>query len=224
MVLTERYPHESGRDYAKRVIRDKIISLELEPGAAISDRELASWMNLSRTPFREALLDLAKVKIVEIYPQRGSVVAPIDYNLVEEAQFVRSVLEVAVVQLACERATQEQLEQLKENVALQEFYYQHGSSERLLEMDDEFHRLLFQIAGRMQAYEMMRSITVHFDRVRSLAVTAVKEHLWMSDHRNICEAVAAHDQEAARQLMEKHLNRYKVDETALREQYPQYFQ
>ena len=82
-----------------------------------------------------------------IYPQRGSVVAPIDYNLVEEAQFVRSVLEVAVVQLACERATQEQLEQLKESVALQEFYYQHGSSERLLEMDDEFHRLLFQIAG-----------------------------------------------------------------------------
>ena len=224
MVLTERYPHESGRDYAKRVIRDKIISLELEPGAAISDRELAAWMNLSRTPVREALLDLAKVKIVEIYPQRGSVVAPIDYNLVEEAQFVRSVLEVAVVQLACERATQEQLEQLKENVALQEFYYQHGSSERLLEMDDDFHRLLFQIAGRMQAYEMMRSITVHFDRVRSLAVTAVKEHLWMSDHRNICEAVAAHDQEAARQLMEKHLNRYKVDETALREQYPQYFQ
>lgn len=224
MVLTERYPHERGRDYAKRVIRDKIISLELEPGAVISDRELASWMNLSRTPVREALLDLAKVKIVEIYPQRGSVVAPIDYNLVEEAQFVRSVLEVAVVQLACERATQEQLEQLKESVALQEFYYQHGSSERLLEMDDEFHRLLFQIAGRMQAYEMMQSITVHFDRVRSLAVTAVKEHLWMSDHRNICEAVAAHDQEAARQLMEKHLNRYKVDETALREQYPQYFQ
>ena len=224
MVLTERYPHERGRDYAKRVIRDKIISLELEPGAVISDRELASWMNLSRTPVREALLDLAKVKIVEIYPQRGSVVAPIDYNLVEEAQFVRSVLEVAVVQLACERATQEQLEQLKESVALQEFYYQHGSSERLLEMDDEFHRLLFQIAGRVQAYEMMQSITVHFDRVRSLAVTAVKEHLWMSDHRNICEAVAAHDQEAARQLMEKHLNRYKVDEKALREQYPQYFQ
>ena len=224
MELTERYPHESGRDYAKRVIRDKIISLELEPGTAISDRELAAWMNLSRTPVREALLDLAKVKIVEIYPQRGSVVAPIDYNLVEEAQFVRSVLEVAVVQLACERATQEQLEQLKENVALQEFYYQHGSSERLLEMDDEFHRLLFQIAGRMQAYEMMRSITVHFDRVRSLAVTAVKEHLWMGDHREIYEAVAAHDQEAARQLMEKHLNRYKVDETALRDQYPQYFQ
>ena len=222
MVLAERHPHESGRDYAKRVIRDNIISLELKPGTPISDRELAAWMNLSRTPVREALLELEKVKIVEIYPQRGSAVSLIDYNLVEEAQFVRSVLEAAVVQLACEKASQEQLELLKENVALQEFYYQHGSSDRLLEMDDEFHRMLFQIADRMQAYEMMRSITVHFDRVRSLAVTAVKEHLWMNDHSQIYETIASHDKEKARQLMEKHLNRYKVDEVALREQYPQY--
>ena len=101
MYITGRYPHESGRDYAMRVIRDNIIRLELEPGAAVSDRELAVDLGLSRTPVREALLDLAKVKIVEIYPQRGSVVAFIDYGLVEEAQFVRSVLETAVVQLVC---------------------------------------------------------------------------------------------------------------------------
>ncbi|MDO4268073.1 MAG: GntR family transcriptional regulator [Eubacteriales bacterium] len=224
MHLLERYPHESGRDYAGRVIRENIIHMDLEPGASISDRELAAWMNLSRTPVREALLDLAKVKIVEIYPQRGSVVAYIDYNLVEEAQFVRSVLEEAVVQLACERADEAQLALLKENIDLQDFYYRHGTSDRLLEMDDAFHRMLFQIAGRMQAYEMMRGLTVHFDRVRSLAVTAVKEQLWMGDHRKIYEAVAARDKTEARQLMEKHLHRYKVDEAALREQYPQYFQ
>lgn len=224
MQVTERYPNESGRDYAKRMIRENIIRLELEPGAVISDRELAADMKLSRTPVREALLDLAKVKIVEIYPQRGSVVAPIDYGLVEEAQFVRSVLETAVVRLVCEQATEEQARQLKENVALQEFYYQHDSSERLLEMDDEFHRLLFQIAGRMQAYEMMKGITVHFDRVRSLAVTGVKEKLWMSDHRKISEAVADHNGDEASKLMEIHLSRYKVDEDTLRQQYPQYFQ
>lgn len=224
MQVTERYPHESGRDYAQRIIRENIIRLELEPGAVISDRELAADMNLSRTPVREALLDLAKVKIVEIYPQKGSVVALIDYNMVEEAQFVRSVLETAVVRLVCAQASEEQARQLKENVALQEFYYQHGSGERLLEMDDEFHKLLFQIAGRMQAYEMMKSITVHFDRVRSLAVAGVKEKLWMSDHKKISEAVEAHDGEEAARLMEVHLKRYKVDENTLREQYPRYFQ
>ncbi len=224
MQVTERYPNESGRDYAKRIIRENIIRLELEPGAVISDRELAASMNLSRTPVREALLDLAKVKIVEIYPQRGSVVAPIDYGMVEEAQFIRSVLETAVVRLVCGQASVEQTEQLQENVALQEFYYQHGSSERLLEMDDEFHKLLFQIAGRMQAYEMMKSITVHFDRVRSLAVVGVKEKLWIGDHRKIFEAVAAHDGDQAVKQMEIHLSRYKVDEDALRKLYPQYFQ
>ena len=71
MKIADRHPRENGRDYAMRVIRDGIISLELEPGSVISDRELATEMNLSRTPVREALLELAKVKIVEIYPQRG---------------------------------------------------------------------------------------------------------------------------------------------------------
>ena len=75
MKIADRHPRENGRDYAMRVIRDGIISLELEPGSVISDRELATEMNLSRTPVREALLELAKVKIVEIYPQRGSIVA-----------------------------------------------------------------------------------------------------------------------------------------------------
>lgn len=223
MFITGRYPHESGRDYAMRVIRDNIIRLELEPGAAVSDRELAADLGLSRTPVREALLDLAKVKIVDIYPQRGSAVAFIDYGLVEEAQFVRSVLETAVVQLYCERASEQDLEQLTENMELQEFYYQHGASEKLLELDDEFHRLLFLAAGRMQAYGMMKEITVHFDRVRSMAVSTVKEQSWMGDHRQILEAVKNRDQEAAKQWMEKHLSRFKVDEEAVRERYPQYF-
>lgn len=223
MYIAERNPHESGRDYAMRVIKDNIIRLELEPGAAISDRELAAAFNLSRTPVREALLDLAKVKIVEIYPQRGSVVAYIDYKLVEEAQFVRSVLETAVVQLVCERVTEESLAKLTENMELQEFYYQHGSSEKLLDMDDEFHRLLFQTADRMQAYEMMQGITVHFDRVRSMALATVKEQSWMGDHRQILEAIKNRNPVAAKQWMEKHLSRYQVDEAAVRDKYPQYF-
>lgn len=223
MYIAERNPHESGRDYAMRVIKENIIRLELEPGASISDRELAVSLNLSRTPVREALLDLAKVKIVEIYPQRGSVVAYIDYKLVEEAQFVRSVLETAVVQLVCERITDESLAKLTENMELQEFYYQHGSSEKLLEMDDKFHYLLFLIADRMQAYEMMKSITVHFDRVRNMALATVKEQSWMGDHRQILEAIKNRNPAAAKQWMEKHLSRYQVDEAAVREKYPQYF-
>ena len=78
MYITEQLARENGRDYALRILKDNIIRLEMEPGSSISDREVAAKLSLSRTPVREALLELAKAKVVEIYPQRGSVVSLID--------------------------------------------------------------------------------------------------------------------------------------------------
>lgn len=223
MHIAERLNGESGRDYAMRVLKDNIIRLELEPGSIISDRELAAEMSLSRTPVREAFLELAKVKIVEIYPQRGTMVSFIDYNLVEEARFIRSVLEVAVVRQVCGQITPEQLEQLESNISLQKFYHQNPSAEKMLELDNEFHRMLFWIANKRQAYEMMDRFTIHFDRVRNLAISAVKEHKWMEEHIRIFEAVRDNDPELAAGRMETHLKRYQVDEGTIRQSYPQYF-
>ena len=223
MYIAERQYGETGRDYAMRVLKDNIVRLELEPGAAISDRELAAEMNLSRTPVREAFLELAKVKIVEIYPQRGTVVSFIDDNLVEEARFIRSVLETAVVKLVCQQITAQQLEQLENNIYLQQFYHQHPSAEKMMELDNEFHRMLFQVANKMQAYDMMNGITIHFDRVRNLAISAVKEHKWMEEHDKIYEAIRDNHAEEAVRLMEQHLTRYQIDEEAVRKKYPQYF-
>lgn len=223
MYIAERLNGETGRDYAMRVLKDNIIRLELEPGSIISDRELAAEMGLSRTPVREAFLELAKVKIVEIYPQRGTMVSFIDYNLVEEARFIRSVLEVAVVKLACGLITPEQLEELEGNIRLQKFYHQNPSAEKMLELDNEFHRMLFWIANKKQAYEMMDRITIHFDRVRNLAISAVKEHKWMGEHYEIYKRIRDNDPDQAARLMEQHLQRYQVDEGTIRRSYPQYF-
>ena len=84
MKVTERYPRETGRDYALRIIKDNIIRLELPPGALISENELAAELGLSRTPVREALIELSKVSVIEIQPQKKSVVALIDYDLIED--------------------------------------------------------------------------------------------------------------------------------------------
>ena len=80
MNLLERLPRETGRDYALRNIKENIISLELAPGSPISENELAAGMGLSRTPVREALIELSRVKIVEIVPQKRSTVSLIDYD------------------------------------------------------------------------------------------------------------------------------------------------
>ncbi|EET62809.1 transcriptional regulator, GntR family [Marvinbryantia formatexigens DSM 14469] len=219
MRLLERYPRENGREYALRVIKNNIIRLELAPGSRVSEKNLADEMGLSRTPVREALIELARGGIVEIYPQRGSVVSLIDYSLVEEARFMRGVMENAVIKLVCEMASPADILKLGENLKLQEFYLDSADNGRLMELDDEFHKLLFDIAQKSRSYLLMQNLTLHFDRVRNMALSAVKELKIVQDHQAIVEAVRRHDAAEAGALMETHLSRYRIDEEAIRRKY-----
>lgn len=222
MLLTKRQGGENGREYALRTIRENIINLELKPGVMLSEKDLAEEMGLSRTPVREALMDLAQVKIVEVLPQRGSRIALIDYRTVEDFRFTRNLLECAVVELASRMAKPEDVKALEENVMLEDFNLHNP--EKLMQLDDEFHGRLFAIAEKMQTYQMLRSYGVHFDRVRNMSLYAVKDIKIVEDHRQIAQAMAEHNGWAAREIMEKHLSRYKVDEKGIRENYPvEYF-
>lgn len=224
MYLTKRLPRETGRDYALRTLKENIIRLELEPGCMVSENELAAEMGLSRTPVREALIELSKVKIVEIYPQKGSVVSLIDYSLVEESQFMRRVLECAVVELNCAKATPEDLNRLHENVRLQAFYISGSDPDSmLLELDDQFHKMLFDIAQKPQVFTLMRNIAIHFDRVRNITLPDVMPSKVVKAHANIVEAIANRDPVAARVQMEQHLNQYRAVEKTVRERFPNYF-
>ena len=72
MQITPRGPRETGRDYALRVLKENILCLELEPGSMVSENELALQLGLSRTPVREALMSLSKVRLVEVYPRAAA--------------------------------------------------------------------------------------------------------------------------------------------------------
>ena len=223
MRLTPRTARETGREYALRTIKDNIIRLELAPGSFISENELAAEMGLSRTPVREALIDLAKVKIIEIAPQKRSVVAYIDYDMVEEARFMRNVLECAVVELACQNATVSEILKLEDNVKLQRFHLEQGNYGGIMELDNQFHEMLFQLAQKPQVYAMIQHISIHFDRVRSMALSSVKDLKIVEDHAQIVQAMLERDTATAKAVMEKHLSRYRFDEEAIRAKYPQYF-
>ena len=220
MQISPRNTRESGRDFALRVLKDNILRLELAPGSMVSENELAAQLGLSRTPVREALMELSKVRLVEVYPQRGSAVSLVDYDLVEETSFMRRVFECEVVQLACKMASEEDKVALRDNVELQERYLSTGRTDQLMPLDNELHRMLFAIARKEIMWEMLSSYTVHLDRVRRMSLSAVRNDRNVADHRAIVEAVIAGDAAAARQVMEKHLSRYRVDEQALRARYP----
>ncbi len=223
MKPLERLPRETGRDYALRTIKENIVSLDLAPGSQISENELAAELGLSRTPIREALIELSKVKIIEIYPQKKSVVSLIDYDMVEESRFMRNLLECAVVELDCQMTTPADIHRLQENVRLQNFYLDNFYPEHLMLLDNEFHGILFDIARKSQVFALMQNISIHFDRVRSMALSSVKNLKIVQDHGEIVSAIIEKDVSRARKLMEIHLNRYKIDAAEIRQTHPQYF-
>ena len=85
-------------------IRELIVTLELAPGAPVSERELMERLGLGRTPVREALRTLAQEKLVEVYPRRGIVVSPVDVGDLALLSEARITLESFAARLAAERA------------------------------------------------------------------------------------------------------------------------
>jgi DNA-binding GntR family transcriptional regulator len=92
-----------------------------------------------------------------------------------------------------------------------------------MELDGDFHREFFRLTNRLQTYHLMESMALHFDRVRSLTLSAVKDIKIVADHEAILRAVRAGDAPEAASLIVRHLSRYKVDEQAIREKYARYF-
>ena len=224
MRILPRKERENNRDYALRNLRENIIHLDLPPGSRISENDVSAQLGISRTPVREALMELARVRLVEVYPQRGSAIALIDDELVEEARFLRSVMECAVVKLVCGMATEQDLLLMMENVTRQEYCLAQGQSDRLWYLDGAFHSMLFRIARKAQTHALMADMTLHFDRVRNMTLNTVENSAIVGDHKAIAQAVAKGDGDAAAGLMSLHLSRYQVDKTHLLEHYPrEYF-
>ena len=223
MKVDTKYSRETARDYALRVMKENILSLELEPGTAISENELSAELKISRTPVREAIIELSKAYLIEIYPQRGSFVSLIDPKMVEEARFLRRVMDVAVIREACDVAGEEGIAKLEENVSLQEFYLSREMTDKIFDLDNKFHRDIYRVAQKDIIYEIHSTMMIHFDRVRNLSVETVKDLKVVNDHRAMLEAIKAKDKDTASALVEKHLNRYRIDEEQIHSGRPEYF-
>lgn len=223
MTVREKLARETAREYALRIIRENIISLEMEPGSKVNESELTEKLKISRTPVREALIELSKIKIVEIYPQKGSYISLIDYEPVEEAQFMRFALEKAIMEPVCRNITEEQIKTLDESIKLQQFYIGIQNWEKLLETDNEFHRFLFEIANKMQTYALLCGMMIYLDRLRSLQLKTAKDQHVVDDHKCILKAIEEKNIEHAVAAMEKHLGRHRVEWEEIRKVHPTYF-
>ena len=124
-------------------------------------------------------------------------------ELVEEARFLRLLLEKAAVELVCGMACEDDLNWLDENIRLQEFYLEGGSPEKLLELDNEMHKKLFSICRKELTYNMCQRLAIHYDRIRSLSVTTVKDYKIIGEHRELLDAIRSKDTKNQEVLAEK---------------------
>lgn len=228
MNVSKQNPGENARMYAHRVILNNIINLELPPGSAISENELSQIIKVSRTPVREALIEMSRLGLVEILPQRGSFVAKIDYDLIEESRFIRLSLENSVLRLACEQGiSPDFLNRLHQCLKEQKLYEQStDQADRFIELDNEFHRIIFESVNKIRTYEFITTTMVHFDRLRMLALRTLKEQKnaqTINDHENILYALEKRDRELAEMVMSLHLTRHQVEREELYDFHPDYF-
>lgn len=223
MNVTPPLPRESARNYALRILKENIVSLELPPGSQISENELSAALSVSRTPIREALSELEKVKLVEIIPQKKTSIALIDYDLVEEASFLRATLETAVIGQVCEMRTEQDLMRFEQNLAMQHIAFRANELEEVMKKDNEFHRFFFEITRKPEIWQLMQNLQVHFDRVRNLSLTTIADEVIITEHEAIFDSIKKRDAAHAKAQLSAHLARYRVDATIIQKSYPQYF-
>lgn len=84
IILSKRIEKENNREYAYRVLRDNIMTLQLLPGTTINEGELAELFHTSRTPIHEAVLMLKEEYLVDVYPQSGSKISRIQLDILKE--------------------------------------------------------------------------------------------------------------------------------------------
>jgi len=214
----------STRDYVYQTIKEKIINWELEPGVKISEKEVSNQLEVSRTPVREAFLMLAQENLLEVFPQSGTIVSKIDLTLVEEGRFVRQKIEQAIVEEVCLRHDADQIFQLESNITMQELCLEKGTHHRLFELDEQFHRILFEICNKIRTWNMIRQMNSHFDRLRVLRLASNSD--WagvIQQHKKIFEFIKNRDVDSAVKETSNHLELVNYEKEGLKLRYPGYF-
>jgi DNA-binding GntR family transcriptional regulator len=192
-------------DKAYHAIRDMIVSLELRPGAVINERSLIEGLGIGRTPVREALRRLAQEQLVEVYPRRGMFVTTVEIRDLASLCEVRSVLEAYAAELAADRATAADREELRTLVA--ELNERSPLDHReLMELDGRIHLMIYRCAHNPFLAETLEEYYVLALRIWHLALDQASGlESAVQSHRPLMAAIIRGDGTSAARIMRRHV-------------------
>lgn len=225
-IIPPKEPEENGRQYAYRTLYQNIMALRFPPGMTLSDADLSDALQISRTPIREAIVSLVESKLVEVYPQRASIVSRIDLDAVEEGVFLRFNTERAILQEAIKKADGEDLSRLYDNLKKQKEALTEGKLDGFMDLDNQFHHLLYLTAEKPWSWTAVMRIVTHQDRVRRLQVHLGTQALWTAheEHTALFNAIMSRSDKNMDEFLYEHLTSgYRRALPELLEKYPDYF-
>jgi DNA-binding GntR family transcriptional regulator len=207
---------DTGRPIAPQVyqmLRGRIVDNRLPPGAVISEAETARLCAVSRTPVRAAIQNLAGEGLVRVRPQVGTVVAPLDEARLDEAVFVRTAIECAVVRRLAEAKAD--LTALDPLLAAQRAAAERDDYMIFFRHDEAFHAALADLAGVPNAWGLIQSMKAHVDRQRLVLMSSIagRSMAAFDQHRAVLGAIANGDADAAEGHMRAHIHSVLETET-----------
>jgi DNA-binding GntR family transcriptional regulator len=189
-----------------RALKTEIIKGSLKPGTKLSEGKIAKQMEVSRTPIREALRELAAEGFVKISPNQGVVVSNASVEDVQEVLQIRGVLEGLAARLATKMINEEEIKELEKYQKRMEYYTNKDNVLAFSEMDAEFHELILNICGNNRLIQIRKNLSdqAHRYRIRSLSVPGRLKYS-LKEHQEIVEALKRKNSEQADRLSQKHI-------------------
>lgn len=185
------------------LLRQRIFRRELEPGSWIDELKIAEELGISRTPLREALKVLAAEGLVTMKVRRGAYVTEVSDKDLADVYHLLSLLESDAAGVVAERASTEQLDELRALHA--ELEAATDDRDRFFAINERFHMRLLEMADNRWRQQMVTDLrkVMKLNRHNSLLKTGrIGESL--SEHRAIMAALSAHQGPQATQRMREH--------------------
>jgi DNA-binding GntR family transcriptional regulator len=189
-------------------VKERLLDGRFPGGALLSENELAQRLGLSRTPVRQAFVQLEAEGLLELYPKRGALVVPVAASEVEDVFEARLLVEQHCARrIAAARSGARLAPELHEAIAEQERAVAHGSAADFAPADRRFHRAVVAAAGNVILTRLYDSLRDRQQRIAAVAITRRpgSAELFVAEHRAIVVALERDDAAAACDLLDAHL-------------------
>lgn len=204
--LTEKLDKYSLSGMVFNRLRESILSGKYKEKEELKEVNIGREFGVSRTPVREALRQLELEGLVRIIPNKGAYVTGITDKDVNDIFLIRSYLEGLCAALACDNITKEQLEEMEEAVFLADFHIKNGYFDQVLELDNKFHKLLYNACGSRILSKLLVDYHHYAKRAREINLSN-KEKASSSniEHKKIVDAIKNKDAINAEKYAHDHI-------------------